>query len=1108
MKKFLSNINLHTCKLILLLTLSFYVNKSNGQSFLDKSISSNNYSMSSPDVNSFEKYSLNKVNYYVGKTDVNIPIYTINSGNIKYPINLVYNTGGIKVDQLASDVGLGWNLTSTIITRTINQDNDFDNLGNLDLQPDVSIYPAEDKIKDSQVNYKKVGYFLQKQTTNAFLTIGAENSVDFIPDMYHFYSNNNSFNFFFNDILTPIETEPNGNNIAAIVNYLKIDTNRGYYDLTTKDFFNIYITTNDGIKYTFSDCDFAFNQVIAYYNETISPAQISAWHITKIEDLKSGKKIDFVYENTSSNPNSPGGAFQNISQLQAQRTFAYSVNTSFDFLNGNFMFYNNSFLAPIARIDALKKRLIKIIFDEGEINFNYNNKNIPSLVFTRNDILNGDCVTNITVKNNLSDTVKSFDFNYNYFNSNYNVGEFNPDQNSPNNPYRYQRLKLVSAGETGKPLNTFTYDESHNLPPINSFSINFLGYYNNSPDIAFLNSISDPKPNLYYYQNQFDKSILPYNISNMNPITIPGYFNREANQNSKFWSLIRIDYPTAGYAEYIYESNQFEENGQNILGGGVRIAQQNINDGKGNIRTFNYSYLKNNSSLSSGKLFSHPFFGNPTSGDFNYNINFQPDGLSPTTINSFGDNTSLTFQIYDKSFLNEDITSGAFVGYSRIVESEPGNGRKEFKFTSSDIPGFQNFINRFPPELLPQQYTQIFNNGLLFTGRLDPITGELELNSNGFSKYAIGNSAIFSDVFTDNSYKRGKILEELIYEESNQLLKKTTYNYTENLINSYTFHQGFVQIVPKFDISHYIAPNNPAWCIRVDDVFYCDRDFRSYLRDNSEAFVTARKDIKIAQFYPTSIITSFYDTNNNKIDEVTNLSYTTFGSINTKVSYNSNGDTFTSKFYYPLDPSLSTEPYIYDIIYSNSIGIPLKTETFKNNEKISEVKTSYARDSSTNNLLLPKFNFSKKGTDLISTLELNSSLDLYDNKGNVLQFTKTNGPPISIIWGYNKTLPVAIIENINYNTIAAFVTQIQTATDAIPYSDTQVLQELAILRNSPLVSNSLITTYTHKPLVGILTQTDPKGNQIKYQYDNLGRLNKIFDKYGNIISENEYNYKH
>lgn len=54
--------------------------------------------------------------------------------------------------------------------------------------------------------------------------------------------------------------------------------------------------------------------------------------------------------------------------------------------------------------------------------------------------------------------------------------------------------------------------------------------------------------------------------------------------------------------------------------------------------------------------------------------------------------------------------------------------------------------------------------------------------------------------------------------------------------------------------------------------------------------------------------------------------------------------------------------------------------------------------------------------------------------------------------------------------------------------------------------NALVTTYSHRPLTGIISQTDSKGLTVYYEYDSFQRLRNIKDHYGNIIKTYCYNY--
>src|ERR1700754_1425483 len=77
-------------------------------------------SIASPNAASLGKYGDIPVSYHTGIPDINIPIYTAQSGKIKLPISISYHAGGLKVQEQASWVGAGWSLNAGgVITRTV-----------------------------------------------------------------------------------------------------------------------------------------------------------------------------------------------------------------------------------------------------------------------------------------------------------------------------------------------------------------------------------------------------------------------------------------------------------------------------------------------------------------------------------------------------------------------------------------------------------------------------------------------------------------------------------------------------------------------------------------------------------------------------------------------------------------------------------------------------------------------------------------------------------------------------------------------------------------------------------------------------------------------------
>ncbi|MNL21120.1 hypothetical protein D3C87_1423950 [compost metagenome] len=196
------------------------------------------------------------------------------------------------------------------------------------------------------------------------------------------------------------------------------------------------------------------------------------------------------------------------------------------------------------------------------------------------------------------------------------------------------------------------------------------------------------------------------------------------------------------------------------------------------------------------------------------------------------------------------------------------------------------------------------------------------------------------------------------------------------------------------------------------------------------------------------------------------------------------------------------------------IGIPLNTQVFKGGAKISEQLTNYDKSVATNNLLLPKTVYANKGSSGIDlNLDKKVTYDLYDEKGNVLQYTPESGIPVSIIWGYNKTQPIAKIENMAYAAIPAeTITNLQTLSNndndncmTEGCNEQKLRKALDLFRDS--LPNAFISTYTYNPLVGVTSITDPKGFSSYYEYDEELRLKWIKDNKGKLITENIYHYK-
>jgi YD repeat-containing protein len=145
----------------------------------------------------------------------------------------------------------------------------------------------------------------------------------------------------------------------------------------------------------------------------------------------------------------------------------------------------------------------------------------------------------------------------------------------------------------------------------------------------------------------------------------------------------------------------------------------------------------------------------------------------------------------------------------------------------------------------------------------------------------------------------------------------------------------------------------------------------------------------------------------------------------------------------------------------------------------------------------------------------------YDAYGNPLEVSKADGTHIVYIWGYNQTQPIAKIENATYAQVSSRVANLQTLSNSDDDRTIDILNSNGTitkvgkegdlreaLRNLRInFKNSLVTTYTYDPLIGVTSVTDPRGDTVYYDYDPFNRLKHVKDKDGNILSQNQYNYK-
>ena len=208
----------------------------------------------------------------------------------------------------------------------------------------------------------------------------------------------------------------------------------------------------------------------------------------------------------------------------------------------------------------------------------------------------------------------------------------------------------------------------------------------------------------------------------------------------------------------------------------------------------------------------------------------------------------------------------------------------------------------------------------------------------------------------------------------------------------------------------------------------------------------------------------------------------------------------------------------------NMVGIPLETEVKKNGVVISKTETKYPvsqadADAKTSGLPLP---VSVSSLDLQSNaMNMGVLYKKYDTQGNLLQYnlqpnaSGDSGNPVTIIWGYGNTQPIAKVEGIGYDALMAFPgipaiiadLQSKSAADVDVAAEQILISALDSFRKNSSLATYPITTYTYNPLVGVTSITPPSGIREIYLYDTANRLQAVKDVNGNVLKEYQYHYK-
>lgn len=260
----------------------------------------------------------------------------------------------------------------------------------------------------------------------------------------------------------------------------------------------------------------------------------------------------------------------------------------------------------------------------------------------------------------------------------------------------------------------------------------------------------------------------------------------------------------------------------------------------------------------------------------------------------------------------------------------------------------------------------------------------------------------------------------------------------------------------------------------------------------------------------TNIDYSYSGTVSDSIITVQNFYYAPLRQYNpVKITTtNSKGEQFSVNKIYAIDivNAGPHDPAYDNLINANRLGEEIADSVVKETGiQITKGQTNYAYWS--NGLTQPiTFQNAFKG----DVLQTQTTINAYDVKGNVIQYTGKDNVINTVLYGYNYNYPIVRVKGANYNTIMAQLSSLGSTNDA-RYAALQTITDdntlRAALASLRTINNAFVSVYTYSPFVGVSSETDVTGKALYYEYDGLGRLKLIRDQYNNIVKKLDYQYQ-
>lgn len=1064
-----------------------------------------------PNAMKMTEYNAQRPNMYTGTANVTIPLYTINFDGMSLPLSISYNATGIRTNEEASEVGLGWALNATgVISRTIKAGDDLFK-GTLTNSKKGYVYNTFPVVNDeTEMGYTNGTAYVPP--VGSYYRHLAVNREDTQPDIfnYNFFGYSGSF------VLSQKVVDPTGP-VKAIkitqdacsilfdedLRTFKIITPNGYVgEFTVEEksttFSSLPVLTNNRMNcFNLNNYDIAER-----INDDGSLRATTSWLLSKITS-PNGQTIVFEYDYSSQ-----------IYPVEPQNAYLLPYPTG----------------VPFSRYISNSRA-----FAEVPIEFSGENSTGG---FGSLGISGG------TAGGPFSGGGNDIPGSYIVVQGKTEKKEDQPSGggSAGNGSVEGGSLGGASPGPSD-PIGLQTIHEHVYLKSINSdqVRIDFLmetredlrQNYFFAPDSSMgAGNVFHKSENLKRYSGITIKGLDPSSTLNKSIVIKQSYFNQHYhdpfanNQNERElrWLRSRLDRLTIDDQEYQF---YYEDGLPNKLTNGIdHFGFYNGKDKNGGLYP---PIMENpNCDLATSDLVTYYRQNNDRVADFAFGkAALLKKVVYPTRGHSL-------FEYEPHTYLPD--ATGKFIEGgpgSSVSAGKAGGARirsiKEYDFGNLTPAKTRTYVYGEFPQLTP--VGQGASTGKLMTPLLSRYKKILHNAPQGTTDYyVIGCNYLFesNSNIPGSSSAEGKIIG---YSKVHEIVTGTSDSYTntyyfENrpnivsdwnltvngfpnlngqviLINNYDSQGKLVQQVKNQDIEHNLG--------NINALVY------TLPPTNGWFFPYAFSPITKSFNTPYTVITTTSATPSGIVEDASGNISGTFLQTRKDVAYNSSyllrsesitsskGETILTLNNRPSDYAIGTG--VIGLMKDKNIVEPVIEQIIsRNGQVVSATGNLYAISQNGNRVdLASSYEYNKdlgafsssSGTAFVSPYEKKVDFTSYDPiSGKLLEYKGTDGVVHSFIWGYvNNSLPIVHGVGLGKDPLN---TAHVAATGSADYE--------TALRNHANTLGKQITTYTHNPLVGISKITDPSGFKQTYEYDPYSRLKKVLDKDGKTTEQYDYHF--